>query len=139
MDEAEARARFAAARVARVATVDADGRPHLVPIVFVLDGDDVFSIVDAKPKSSPKLKRLRNIETNPRISLLVDHYDEEWESLWWVRADGTARVVEEGPERDRAIALLREKYPQYETWSDPIGAAMVVHVERWRSWSLAPT
>ena len=139
MDEAEARARFAAARVARVATVNADGQPHLVPIVFALDGDDVFSIVDAKPKSSPKLKRLRNIEANPRISLLVDHYDEEWESLWWVRADGTARVIDEGPERDRAIALLRAKYPQYKTWSDPIGAAMVVRVDRWRSWSLAPT
>lgn len=136
MDEAEARRRFAGARVARMATVTPDGRPHVVPIVFALEDDRVFSIVDAKPKSSPQLKRLRNIAANPRVTLLVDHYDEDWDALWWVRADGTARVVEEGEERERGIELLRAKYEQYASWADPIGAAVVTWVERWRSWSL---
>ena len=136
MDEAKARHRFGDARVARIATVSADGAPHLVPIVFALEGDDVFSIVDAKPKRTPKLKRLANIAANPRVSLLVDHYGEDWNRLWWVRADGEARVVEKGPERERAVELLRGKYEQYRTWSEPIGAAVVVRVGRWRWWSL---
>jgi PPOX class probable F420-dependent enzyme len=120
-----------------MATVRADGAPHLVPIVFALDGDVVHSVVDAKPKRSMKLQRLANIAANPGVSLLVDHYDEEWEALWWVRADGTARVVEGGPEQDRAVALLRAKYPQYERWPEPIGAAVIMRVDRWRWWSLA--
>ena len=138
MDEAEARERFAAARVARMASVDADGHPHLVPIVFAVDGDDILSIVDAKPKRTTELKRLSNIAANPRVALLVDEYDEDWQRLWWVRADGQARVDEEGPVRDRALELLRAKYEQYRTsWSEPVGAAVVVRVERWRWWSLA--
>lgn len=138
MDEAEARERFAAARVARMASVDADGHPHLVPIVFAVDGDDILSIVDAKPKRTPELKRLRNIAANPRVALLVDEYDEDWQRLWWVRADGEARVEESGPARDRAIELLRAKYEQYRTaWSTPVGAAVVVRVTRWRWWTLA--
>ena len=138
MDEAEARERFAAARVARMASVDADGHPHLVPIVFAVDGDDVLSIVDAKPKRTPELKRLRNIAANSNVALLVDEYDEDWQRLWWVRADGEARVEESGPARDRAIELLRAKYEQYRTaWSTPVGAAVVVRVTRWRWWTLA--
>ena len=138
MDEAEARERFAAARVARMASVDADGHPHLVPIVFAVDGDDVLSIVDAKPKRTPELKRLRNIAANSNVALLVDEYDEDWQRLWWVRADGGARVEESGPARDRAIELLRAKYEQYRTaWSTPVGAAVVVRVTRWRWWTLA--
>ena len=138
MDEAEARERFAAARVARMASVDADGHPHLVPIVFAVDGDDVLSIVDAKPKRTPELKRLRNIAANPRVALLADEYDEDWQRLWWVRADGEARVEESGPARERAIELLRAKYEQYRTaWSTPVGAAVVVRVTRWRWWTLA--
>jgi len=138
MDEQEARRRFAEGRVARMATVGSDGAPHLVPIVFALDGDDVLSIVDAKPKRGPELKRLRNIEANPNVALLVDEYREEWERLWWVRADGTGRVEEEGPTRDRAIELLWAKYDQYRTaWSEPVGAAVVISVHRWRWWSLA--
>src|SRR5436853_31041 len=127
MDEAEARTRFEGARVARMATVDAAGRPHLVPIVFAVDGDDVLSIVDAKPKRTPELQRLRNIRTNPRVALLVDEYDEDWERLWWVRAQGEARMEEAGPARDRAIELLWAKYEQYRTaWSEPVGAAVAV-------------
>jgi len=137
MNEAEARGRFGEARVARLATAAPDGRPHVVPIVFAVAGHDVYSIVDAKPKRSPRLKRLVNIESNPRASILVDHYDEDWRQLWWVRADGPARVEHDGTERDRAVELLREKYPQYETWIEPIGAAMILRVDRWRWWSLA--
>ena len=138
MDEQEARRRFAEGRVARMATVGADGTPHLVPIVFALDGDEIVSIVDAKPKRARDLKRLRNIAANPNVALLVDEYREEWERLWWVRADGTGRVEEEGPTRDRAIELLWEKYEQYRTaWSEPVGAALVISVRRWRWWSLA--
>jgi len=119
-----------------MATVSPDGAPHVVPIVFVAEGDTLCSVVDAKPKTSPRLKRLANIAANPRVTLLVDHYDEDWDELWWVRADGEARVVEEGPERRQAIELLRAKYPQYERWSEPIGAAVVIRVLRWRWWSL---
>ena len=137
MDESEARDRFSAARVARMATVGTDGRPHLVPIVFALDGDDILSVVDAKPKRTPELKRLRNIASNPRATLLVDEYDEDWRKLWWVRADGVGRVEEEGSARDRAIELLRAKYEQYRTsWTEPVGAAVLIRVERWRWWSL---
>lgn len=119
-----------------MATVDAQGRPHIVPIVFAVDGEAIYSVVDAKPKRSLRLMRLANIEANPRVSLLVDQYDEDWRALWWVRAVGTARVVGEGPERDHAIGLLRAKYPQYEAWA-PIGPAIVITVDAWRAWSAA--
>ena len=109
----EARRRFAASPVARLATVAPDGRPHIVPIVFALAGDRIYSIVDTKPKASMSLARLRNIEANPRVSLLVDAYRHDWERLWWVRADGRATVVADGPDRERTIRLLRAKYHQY--------------------------
>jgi PPOX class probable F420-dependent enzyme len=134
--EDEARRRLAAARVGTLATVRADGRPHLVPIVFAVEGDVVYSIADPKPKSGLDLLRHRNIAANPAVSLLVDAYDEEWEQLWWVRADGTGRVVEDGPERDATIRLLRAKYPQYATWTTPFGAATVIRVERIASWTM---
>ena len=121
-----------------MATVAEDGAPHLVPIVFALEGDEVLSIVDAKPKRTPELKRLRNIAANPSVAMLVDEYDEDWQRLWWVRADGEARVEDEGPTRDRAIELLWAKYEQYRTeWSEPVGAAVIVRIRRWRWWSLA--
>jgi PPOX class probable F420-dependent enzyme len=140
VDERDARGRFAEGRVARMATVGPDGTPHLVPIVFAVDGDEILSVVDAKPKGTPELKRLRNIAANPNVALLVDEYNEEWERLWWIRADGTARVEEEGPTRDRAIELLWAKYEQYRTaWSEPVGAAVAIRVRRWRWWSLLDT
>jgi PPOX class probable F420-dependent enzyme len=136
LDAGEARRRFAQAQVARFATVTPAGRPHLVPIVFALEGDTLYSTVDPKPKESPKLWRLRNIEANPRVAVLADHYQDDWTGLWWARADGSAEVVEEGPVRDHAVGLLRSRYPQYESLTDPFGAAVVVHVERWSGWSL---
>ena len=132
----EARRRFGIARVAHLATVRADGRPHVVPVVFALDGDVVYSIADPKPKRSLDLLRHRNIGAHPKVSLLVDEYHEPWEGIWWVRADGSARVVDSGPERDTAIDLLRVKYRDYAEWSTPFGAATVITIERWSSWRM---
>jgi PPOX class probable F420-dependent enzyme len=130
---AQARRRFAAARVARLATVDADGRPHLVPIVFALARETIFSVVDAKPKRTTRLRRLRNVEANPRVCVLVDHYDDaDWSSLWWVRADGSARVLERSePQAQAAVELLLERYPQQRA----IGPVLAIDVERWSGWS----
>jgi PPOX class probable F420-dependent enzyme len=135
----EALRRLVAARSGYLATVRADGRPHVVPIVFAADADGrtLYSIADPKPKSGLDLLRHRNIVANPAVSILVDEYDEDWERLWWVRADGTARVVEDGPERDTTIRLLRAKYLQYERWTTPFGAATIITVERVTSWTLA--
>ena len=132
----EARRRFAAARVARLATVRADGHPHVVPIVFAVDGATIYSIADPKPKRGLDLLRHRNIAANPAVSLLVDEYEEPWERIWWVRADGQARVVEDGPDRELAIRLLREKYPPYADWTAPFGATTIVRVARWTSWRM---
>jgi len=134
MDEDEMRERVAAARVARLATVDAAGRPHLVPICFALEGDTLYSAVDEKPKRSQRLKRLENIRAQREVAVLVDHYEEDWTRLWWVRLDGAASVVEEGPDREHGLELLRAKYEQYRS-ELPTGAVIVVRVERWRGWS----
>jgi PPOX class probable F420-dependent enzyme len=135
----EARRRFAAAQVARLATITPDGRPHLVPTTFAIEGDRIYSIVDdLKPKASLSLARLRNVEANPRISLLVDEYRDDWQRLWWVRADGTARIVREGADRARAIARLHAKYPQYQAVGLEFGAAIITDVEQWIGWSAEP-
>jgi PPOX class probable F420-dependent enzyme len=134
MDAAEMRERVREARVGRLATIDADGRPHLVPLCFVLEGDVLYSAVDEKPKRSKRLKRLENIRVHPEVAVLVDHYDEDWARLWWVRLDGTATVLDNGPERERALALLREKYEQYRS-QPPTGSVIAIRVERWLSWS----
>lgn len=132
MTPAEARERFAAARVARLATVDAGGRPHLVPVVFAVEGDRVYTVVDAKPKRTTALRRLRNVAENPWVALLADHYEEEWAALWWVRAEGRGRVVEaDDPEARRAVELLRARYPQQRA----VGAVLAVDVERWSGWA----
>ncbi|MFJ9350858.1 TIGR03668 family PPOX class F420-dependent oxidoreductase [Streptomyces sp. NPDC101237] len=130
----EARRRFAAARVARLATADASGRPHLVPVVFARYGTDgIVTAVDHKPKTTVRLKRLRNIAVQPSVSLLVDEYDEDWEHLWWVRADGHARVV---PADAAVIGPLREKYPQYRE-HPPAGPVVRVTVTHWTGWQAA--
>jgi len=130
----ELRDRVTEARVARLATIDPEGRPHLVPVCFALDGDTVYSAVDQKPKRSQELQRLENIRANPAIALIVDHYDEDWTQLWWVRLRGQAAVLEPGPERERALALLADKYEQYRA-DPPRGDVLAVRVEEWRSWS----
>jgi PPOX class probable F420-dependent enzyme len=129
---AEARDRFSAARVARLASADAAARPHLVPVVFVLAGETIFSAVDAKPKRTTALRRLANVRENPAVALLVDHYEEDWDALWWARAEGSGRVLEPAdPEARRAVALLRERYPQQRA----DGEVLAVDVERWSGWS----
>ncbi|HLF29503.1 MAG TPA: TIGR03668 family PPOX class F420-dependent oxidoreductase [Xanthomonadales bacterium] len=126
--------RFASASVARLGTVRPDGRPHLVPVCFALDGDVVVSVVDDKPKRSTRLRRFDNVRANPAVSLMVDHYDDDWTQLWWVRVDGTARVLEAGTEHARAIDLLVAKYAQYRALR-PAGSVLVIAVEAWRVWS----
>jgi PPOX class probable F420-dependent enzyme len=125
--------RLAAARVARLATTDPDGRPHLVPIVFALDGDTLYSAVDRKPKRSRTLRRIENARARPDVTVLVDHYDDDWERLWWTRLRGRARVLDEGEECEHALALLTEKYPQYreEPPGAPVLAVDVVEVREW--------
>jgi PPOX class probable F420-dependent enzyme len=134
MRDEELRERVREARVGRLATLDADGRPHLVPFCFALEGDVLYSAVDEKPKRSKHLKRLENIRSRPEVAVLVDHYEEDWTRLWWVRMDGTATVLEDGPERESALALLREKYEQYRS-QPPTGPVIAVRVERWRGWA----
>ena len=125
------------ARVARLGTIDPHGRPHVVPICFVLAGDTVFSAVDEKPKRSRDLQRLRNIRVHPRVALLVDEWDEDWSRLWWVRLRGEARILDGGPERERAIELLVEKYEQYRA-HPPQGDVIAIDVDEWREWSAEP-
>ena len=127
------RRRFASSPVAYLATVRGDGRPHVVPVVFVLAGDMVFSAVDAKPKRSYRLQRLVNIESEPRCSLLVDHYEEDWSRLWWVRADGEASVVEPAAARQGLSALV-ERHAQYRQHAPP-GPLVAVRVTHWSGWS----
>ncbi len=122
------------ARVARLATVAPDGRPHVVPICFAVDGDTLYTAVDEKPKRTRALQRLRNIDANPRVEVLVDHYAEDWSKLWWVRLRGTARVVE----RDvRALELLMTKYEQYRS-APPSGPTIEIKIEQRGEWSARP-
>ena len=101
------------AQVARLATTDPDGRPHLVPIVFVLDDQTLYSAVDAKPKRSRRLRRVTNARERPDVTVLVDHYEDDWGRLWWVSLRGRARVLDTGEEAERALRLLVDKYEQY--------------------------
>jgi PPOX class probable F420-dependent enzyme len=133
VDVGTARRRLATARVGHLATVTAANRAHVVPCCFVLLADTVYSPIDAKPKSTLALRRLQNIESNGAASLLVDHYEEDWDRLWWVRVDGNGRTVEEAVERDEAIDLLRAKYEQYGSISIP-GPVLAIDIEHWRMW-----
>jgi PPOX class probable F420-dependent enzyme len=125
--------RLVTARVARLATTDADGRPHLVPLVFVIDGDTLYSAVDQKPKRSTRLRRIENARARPDVTVLVDHYEDDWSRLWWIRLRGRARVLDGGDEHDRALALLCGKYAQYaaEPPSGPVLAVDVLEVRAW--------
>jgi PPOX class probable F420-dependent enzyme len=128
------RERVSAAQVGRLATVGAGGAPHLVPFCFASEGGVLYSAVDAKPKRTERLRRLQNAAREPRVSVLVDHYEDDWTRLWWVRLDGRASELPAGPEAKRATALLVAKYAQYRE-RPPTGPVLRIDVERWRGWS----
>lgn len=134
MEEQEARRLLAAARVARLATTSPGGRPHVVPLCFVLEGGTIYSAVDRKPKRTSRLRRLENAHERPPAAVLADHYEEDWSRLWWVRADGDARILEAGEEAGRALRLLALKYPQYAAQPPP-GPVLAIDVERWSGWA----
>ncbi|WP_439957415.1 TIGR03668 family PPOX class F420-dependent oxidoreductase [Nocardia arthritidis] len=129
----EARKRFATSPVARLATISARARPHLVPIVFVVAGEVIYTSVDAKPKTTTALRRLANIAANPAVTVLVDRYGDDWTQLWWARADGDARIAE-GAEAEAAVRRLTARYPQYERQPPP-GPVIAIDVARWSGWS----
>ena len=133
MEKGEMRRRVGEARSAVLSTITADSRPHVVPCCFFLKGDVVYSAVDAKPKSTLALRRLDNLAANPAACLLVDCYDDDWSKLWWIRVDGTARVLVDGDERDHALDLLAAKYPQYRETRPP-GPVIAMDITAWRSW-----
>lgn len=128
------RRRLGEARVARLATIGPQGRPHLVPITFVLAADEIYFAVDQKPKRTTDLQRLRNIAANPSVAVLVDHYEDDWTRIWWVRADGKARVIEPVDAAARAIDALVARYPQY-AHSRPAGPAVSIRIERLSGWA----
>lgn len=141
MDRDDALRRLRSARVGRIATVTPEDRPHVVPFVFALvegSGGEprAYWAVDRKPKRSERLQRLRNIEADPAVEFVVDGYDEDWRSLWWVRASGTGRLVETDEERSDALASLRSKYRQYEA-EPPEGPVVAIDIERISGWSAA--
>jgi PPOX class probable F420-dependent enzyme len=133
MDIGLARQRVTSAPVGRLGTVSPKGRPHLVPCCYVLNGETVYTAVDAKPKSTLALRRVDNIIANPSVCLLVDHYDEDWSALWWVRLDGVGRVVDSAEEVEQAKRALVAKYPQYRRLAMP-GPVIGLDVQTWRSW-----
>ena len=153
LDAGAARRLFAGTAVARLATVTPAGHPHIVPVTFVLDsrpgqGDWVYTAVDHKPKSTTRLQRLRNIQAQPRVALLADHYVDDWTQLWWVRADGEAAVLDAADPADPAdaadqaagvagpLGLLAARYPQYAA-RPPAGPVIAVRVDRWTGWAAA--
>jgi PPOX class probable F420-dependent enzyme len=134
MDQARALRHLDEAVVAHLATVGGDGNPHLVPVTFAREGDRVYFAVDQKPKRTTNLRRLRNIAAHSAVALLVDHYDDDWRRLWWVRVDGHARVLDAGPESERALDLLSSRYHQYQD-QRPGGPAVAITIERLTGWA----
>jgi PPOX class probable F420-dependent enzyme len=136
VEEARARALLSGERVARFGTVAPGGQPHLVPICFVLAGAVIYHAVDHKPKATRRLARLANLAADPRATVLADHYEEDWSALWWVRADGRARVLEDvtAPEAARALDLLAGRYAQYREHR-PAGPVIALDIERITGWA----
>jgi PPOX class probable F420-dependent enzyme len=141
MDRVEAIARLRSARVGRLATVTPEARPHVVPFVFALVERDrdvlAYWAVDRKPKRSERLQRLRNLEGNPAAEFVVDGYDEDWRALWWVRASGTGRVVQDASEERSALAALEAKYPQ-DASEPPPGPVVAIEIETISGWEAEP-
>lgn len=134
MDALEMRRRIASVMVARLATLGRNGRPHIVPITFAPADGAVYFAVDHKPKRTADLQRLRNIEANPWVSVLFDHYDDDWSKLWWVRVEGRAHIAGEGADFENGIALLVKRYSQYRS-TPPAGPVVAITIERMTGWS----
>jgi PPOX class probable F420-dependent enzyme len=135
----QARARLGDARVARLTTVSADGQPHVIPITFAVDpggsdGDLIYTAIDGKPKMTRSLQRLRNLQANPKVAVLADHYDDDWRELWWARADGTASVIDDPAAMAAPARLLAARYPQYRQ-DPPAGPVIAIRVGQWSGWS----
>jgi PPOX class probable F420-dependent enzyme len=134
VESTEALERVGQARIARLATIGGGGAPHVVPITFAINDGEVVSAVDHKPKTTVHLVRLANIARDPRVAVLVDHYTEEWDQLWWVRVDGRARLIEDGSQHRTALEALIEKYPQYRE-HPPQGQVIRIAIERITGWN----
>lgn len=134
LSEDAMRRRVADARVGRLATLDPDGRLGQVPICYVLESDTLYTAVDAKPKTTRRLARLDAIRAHPDVAVLVDHFDEDWSQLWWVRIRGRARIVEAGAESDSAVAALVDKYWQYRD-APPAGPVIAITIDEWTGWA----
>jgi PPOX class probable F420-dependent enzyme len=132
----EARARFAEARAATLATLGGDGAPQLVPITFAVEGEHVYTAVDHKPKAPSRLQRLRNIARDPRVAVLCQHYGDEWDELWWARAEGRASIITDAVAMRHPLDVLAARYAQYDA-RRPDGPVIVIRVERWSGWSAA--
>jgi PPOX class probable F420-dependent enzyme len=133
----EAQASFLAAqRVGRLATADARGNPHVVPVCFAFADDVLYITIDEKPKraATRPLKRLRNMLDNPSVAFVADRYDEDWRQLGWVMLRGRADILADGSEHDRAQALLRERYPQYRTMQLADLPVIALRIERVTAW-----
>jgi len=138
LPEGEARARFASVPVVRLGTADGQGRPHVVVVTFAVELDTIYTAVDQKPKSGTNLKRLQNIGENPQVSMLADEYSDDWDALWWVRADGRAVILDDRRQMADPLRLLVNRYWQYRE-APPTGPVLAVTVERWSGWSAAPS
>ena len=125
------------ARVAHLATADADGQPHVIPICFVYDGKNFYSPIDEKPKRATplKLKRLRNIAANPQVAIVIDHYDDDWTKLAYVLVSGKARITVRGTNHRHAVELLRKKYPQYRSMAIDRRPLIVIRPKKMTSWA----
>jgi PPOX class probable F420-dependent enzyme len=134
VERGEAMERLTSSAIARLATVTNEGRPHIVPIVFAIENGTLYFAVDKKPKKTTDLQRLKNIAANPAVSVLADHYEDDWSKLWWVRADGIARVVTDSAEAERAVELLANKYEQHRR-ERPAGPVVAISLDRVTGWS----
>jgi len=127
--------RFRKARVAHLATASSEAQPHVIPVTFAVADDlRIYIAIDHKPKTTRNLRRLRDIQANPAVSMIVDHYDEDWTYLWWTRADGTAAILETPRDMDAPIDLLVAKYPQYQRIR-PEGPVIAMQPTRWLNWT----
>lgn len=137
MERTEALQRISTVRTGHLATLGPDAGPHIVVVTFALFDDHIVTAIDHKPKRTQLLRRIRNIETNPAVSFLADHYEENWDRLWWVRVDGTASIWSEGESRHGAVAALVDRYDQYRG-RPPAGPVIAISIDRVSGWKSAP-